>query len=73
MLHFYEVNFGVEIRQNIGQMSSVKAKKKDVSFCYYEDGLLKVVVTPSTPSLLNLMLMYIFTRIPGKHKFNIYI
>ena len=28
MLHFYEVNFGIRIRQNIGQISSVKPKKK---------------------------------------------
>ena len=31
MLHFYEVNFGIRIRQNIGQISSVKPKKKDMS------------------------------------------
>ena len=31
MLHFHEVNFGIRIRQNIGQISSVKQKKKDMS------------------------------------------
>ena len=33
MLHFYEVNFGIRIRQNVGQISSVKPKikKKDMS------------------------------------------
>ena len=31
MLHFYEVNFGIRIRQNIGQISSVKPKKIDMS------------------------------------------
>ena len=30
MLHFYEVNFGIRIRQNIGQISSVKPKKIDM-------------------------------------------
>ena len=80
MLHFYEVNFGIRIRQNIGQISSVKPKKKNVSFCHYEGGPLnrKLVITSSTLSLLNSMLMYIFSRIPGKHKstlkfFNIYL
>ena len=70
MLHFYEVNFGIRIRQNICQISSVKPKKKYVSFCHYEGGPLnrKVVITSSTLSLLNLMLMYIFSRIPGKDK-----
>ena len=81
MLHFYEVNFGIRIRQNIGQISSVKPKKKRyVSFCHHEGGPLnrKVVITSSTLSLLNLMLMYTFSRIPGKYKstlkfFNIYL
>ena len=80
MLHFYEVNFGIRIRQNIGQISSVKPKKRYVSFCHYEGGALnrKVVTTSSALSFLNLMLMYIFSRIPGKHKstlkfFNIYL
>ena len=31
MLHFYEINFGIRIRQNIDQISSVKSKKKDMS------------------------------------------
>ena len=82
MLHFYEVNFGIRIRKNLGQISSAKPKKKKrcVSFRYYEGGPLnrKVVTTSSTLSLLNLMLMHIFSRIPGKHKstlkfINIYI
>ena len=69
MLHLYKFNFVVRVRQKIGQIGSVKPKKK-ISLCYYEGGLLnrKVVITPSTPSLLNLMLMYIFSRIPRKHK-----
>ena len=59
MLHFYEVNFGVRIRPNIGQISSVKPKKKNMSRWHYEGGRLnrKVVIALSTPSLLNLMLM----------------
>ena len=81
MLHFYKVNFGIKIRQNIGQISSLKPKKKRyVSFCHYEGGPLnwKVVIMSSTLSFLNLMLMSIFSRIPGKHKstlksFNIYL
>ena len=82
MLHFYEVHFGIRIWQNIGQISSFKQKNIYiyVSFCHYEGGPLnrKVVITSSTLSLLNLMLMYIFSRIPGKHKstlkfFNIYL
>ena len=28
MLHFYEVNFGIRIRKNLGQISSAKPKKK---------------------------------------------
>ena len=71
MLHSYEVNFGTRIRQNIGQISSAKPKKKkDVSFCHYEGDPLnrKAVITSSTLSLLYLMLMYIFSGIPGKHK-----
>ena len=70
MLHFYKVNFGIKIRQNIGQISLKPKKKRYVSFCHYEGGPLnrKVVITSSTLSLLNLMLMYIFSRIPGKHK-----
>ena len=55
-------------------------KKRYVSFCHYEGGPLnrKVVITSSTLSFLNVMLMYIFSRIPGKHKstlkfFNIYL
>ena len=31
MLHFYEVHFGIRIRQNVCQISSVKPKKKDMS------------------------------------------
>ena len=31
MLHFYEVNFGIRIRQKLGQISSAKPKKKDMS------------------------------------------
>ena len=31
----------------------------------------KVVITPLTLLLLNLMIMYIFSRIPGKHKSNL--
>ena len=60
MLHFYEVNFGIRIRQHIAQISSVKPKY--VLFCHFEGGPLnrKVVITSSTLSLLNLMLMYIF-------------
>ena len=55
MLHFYEVNFGI--------------KKRYVSFCHYEGGPLnRKVVTRLTLSFLNLMLMYIFSRILGKHK-----
>ena len=81
MLHFYEVNFGIIISQNIGQIGSVKPKKKRyVSLCHYEDGPLnkKVVITSSALPLLNLLLMYIFSGIPGKHKttlkfFNIYL
>ena len=80
MLHFYEVNFGIRIRQNIGQISSVKPKKRYVSFCHYEGSPLnrKVVITSSTLSLLNVMLVYIFSRIPEKHKsalnfYNIYL
>ena len=30
MLQFYEVNFGIRVRQNIGQISSVKPKKIDM-------------------------------------------
>ena len=47
MLHFYEVNFGIKIRQNIGQISSVEPKKKRyVSFCHYKGGPLnRKVVT----------------------------
>ena len=79
MLPFYEVHFGIRIRQNVCQISSVKPKKKYVSFCHYEGGSLnRKVVTRLTLSFLNLMLMYIFSRIPGKHKstlkfFNIYL
>ena len=67
MLPFYEVHFGIRIRQNVCQISSVKPKKKDiVSFCHYEGGPLnRKVVTRLTLSFLNLMLMYIFSRIPG--------
>ena len=63
MLHFYEVNFGIRIRQNIGQISSVKPKKRYVSFCHYEGSPLnrKAVITSSTTlSLLNLMLCIFF-------------
>ena len=46
MLHFYEVNFGIRIRQNIGEISSVKPKKRYVSLCHYEGGPLnRKVVT----------------------------
>ena len=31
MFHFYEVNFGIRIRHYIGQINSVKPKKKDMS------------------------------------------
>ena len=53
MLHFYEVHFGIRIRQNIGQISSVKPKKKIyVSFCHYEGGPLnRKVVTRHQLSL----------------------
>ena len=81
MFHFYEVNFGIRIRHYIGQINSVKPKKKRyVLFCHYEGGPLnrKVIITSSTLSLLNMMLMYIFSRILGKHKstskfFNLYL
>ena len=71
MLHFYEVTFWnqnrTEYRSN--QFSETK-KNRYVSFCHYEGGPLnrKVVIRSSTLSLLNLMLMYMFSRIPGKHK-----
>ena len=62
MLHFWEINFGIRIRQNIGQISSGKRKKKRyVSFCHYEGGSLNRI-----------------SRIPEKYKstlkfFNIYL
>ena len=44
-----------------------KIYKKKTHLLYVNNG--KVVITPSTLLLLNLyMLMYIFYRIPGKHK-----
>ena len=65
MLHFYEVHFGIRIRQNIGLISSVKPKKYMSRFV-----TMKVVhsTESSTLSFLNVMLMYILSRIPGKHK-----
>ena len=63
--------FGIRIGQNIGQISSVKPKKIDMSrFITMKvvHSTKKVVIKSSTLSLLNLMLMYMFSRIPGKRK-----
>ena len=54
--------------QNEHCWSKLLKKKKHTHTHTCDVNNRKVVITPLTLLLLNLMIMYIFSRIPGKHK-----
>ena len=41
MSYFYEVNFEVKVKQNVGKICETIKKRRYVSSCYYVGGLLK--------------------------------